>query len=144
MEDTTKIFDNLFLGNIISSQTGTYDLVINCSNNVGRHTPFISENYINIPIDDTPTDEQNQLFLNNLEYLTSEIYKFLSLNKKVLVHCHVGMSRSATLIVALLLRFTKFTLIESIVYVKNLRPIVFAGGVHFEKALLQFQKMVGK
>uniref|UniRef100_A0A3Q3QBE5 Dual specificity protein phosphatase n=2 Tax=Monopterus albus TaxID=43700 RepID=A0A3Q3QBE5_MONAL len=52
------------------------------------------------------------------------IHRALSSGGKVLVHCHVGVSRSATLVLAYLMLKQNLTLVEAICAVKDKRGII--------------------
>jgi protein-tyrosine phosphatase len=45
-------------------------------------------------------------------------------NKKVVVHCEVGMSRSPTIVISYLMKYQNMTLREAYNHVKKRRPIV--------------------
>ena len=87
-ENTTKITNNIYIGNFISSiYSDEYDIVIN----VSKELPFFSNKInIRIPIDD------NYIFKNK------DLIKFIDIinlisnikNKKILIHCRMGMQRS--------------------------------------------------
>ena len=47
-----------------------------------------------------------------------------SQNNKILVHCRAGASRSASLVIAFLMKKKKLSLIESYQFVLNKRPII--------------------
>ncbi len=140
MNDRDEIMINLFLGNSNSAQDTTkrYSLIVNCTADIPRTEPPNSEYFINIPIDDFKTPEMNDIFYNSLKTTTEKMFSVLNQGGTVLVHCRVGVSRSASVIAAFLTRYTDITLIQSIVYTKWKRPIAFSNCVvNFEKALLR-------
>ncbi len=142
MENYTEILKNLYLGNAEApKQENFFDLIINVADKL-CHT-YSNNNckkYIHLPLEDENTETQNNLLLNNLDFLINEIHTALKINKKILVHCRVGVSRSASVVVAAIMKITNSSLIQSICYVKTLRPYIFMYGVHFEKALLEYER----
>ena len=48
----------------------------------------------------------------------------LKKNQRVLIHCRAGVSRSATLVIAYVMRHLRMTLREALIYVRSRRPIV--------------------
>ncbi|KAF9531721.1 protein-tyrosine phosphatase-like protein [Crepidotus variabilis] len=71
-------------------------------------------------------DVANADLLKHLETTTAFIVAALdeNLTNKVLVHCMMGISRSATVVCAYLVATTEMTAAVSISYVQELRPVV--------------------
>jgi dual specificity phosphatase 12 len=126
--DYDLILPNLYIGNKSSSQDLNFikehniDLIINCSKNL----KFIELNNIKkirIPIDD------NRILKNNdiLEYLEclDTIEKFRKEKKSVLVHCHVGSQRSATILLLYLIKKLGYSYEQGLNLIKLKRPICF-------------------
>uniref|UniRef100_A0A3B5QQ08 Dual specificity protein phosphatase n=1 Tax=Xiphophorus maculatus TaxID=8083 RepID=A0A3B5QQ08_XIPMA len=76
--------------------------------------------YYGVPADDSPSFDLSRYFLPTAEY----IHNSLNANgARVLVHCAVGVSRSASLVLAYLMIYHSYTLLEAINKVKECRWI---------------------
>ncbi len=98
---------------------------------------FISEIiYKQIKIDDFPSVAINTFFEESFQFIDSA----LNDQKVVLVHCHAGVSRSASFIIAYLMqKRTCSSYEEAYEHVKRIRPIVQPNR-GFVKQLKTFQK----
>lgn len=114
----SKILNNLFLGDINDAKNGKYDIILNVS-----EIP-ISRNKIrciNIPMID---DEKFKI--NNYFKITDSIIdNALNNNLKILVNCHMGISRSSTIVLHFLMK--KFNVNKNVAYsfVKKKRNIIY-------------------
>ncbi|KAG2374315.1 hypothetical protein C9374_010885 [Naegleria lovaniensis] len=178
-EKPTKLFANLFLGNVQNSMNiqqlselgvtciinaalecenvfeNSHSLPVNCTNNNQRlptdalslhnngvgvnikddhtnmdhiHNHTISTSivnphrilYCNIPVRDSEDE--------NISLYFEKCFQFIEMAKreqrKVLVHCFMGMSRSACLVVACLMKFKEWSLEKAFQYVKKKRPSI--------------------
>lgn len=123
----SKIIENLFLGNIDNAQSAN----------------FISENNIKLIMNaaievNVPIHENVNLIMNlqwydsieqpigfcYLDYLTSVINSFLKDNKAVLVNCFAGISRSATIVIAYMMKYHNMNFENAFSYVQSKRWIV--------------------
>lgn len=122
----TYIIDNIYLGNIIdalniySLKKNNIKYIVNVSNKI----PNIYINHIkyyNVIIND-----------NNIEHIEPYINKtleFIKTNRdkgdgNILVHCKMGASRSASIILSYLMMENEMDLNEAIDYVRDKRKIV--------------------
>uniref|UniRef100_A0A3B3UPS8 Dual specificity protein phosphatase n=1 Tax=Poecilia latipinna TaxID=48699 RepID=A0A3B3UPS8_9TELE len=81
--------------------------------------------YYGVPADDSPSFDLSRYFLPTAEYIHNSLNtnggKYLS--TRVLVHCAVGVSRSASLVLAYLMIYHAYSLLEAINKVKECRWI---------------------
>ncbi|CAI2372035.1 unnamed protein product [Moneuplotes crassus] len=79
-----------------------------------------------IQVNDLPSENIQKYFESAYEFIDTALQsnKGTTINK-VLVHCQVGMSRSATIVISYLMRkFPDMTLTKAFRFVKSKRPIV--------------------
>ena len=88
-----------------------------------------------IKIDDLPRE-------NIIKYF-GECLLFIEGDKKVLVHCIAGASRSATIIIAYLMWKKQLNYIESYNILEKIRPIVYPN-YGFVRQLKMFDKLLKK
>ncbi|CCV02518.1 Dual specificity phosphatases [Armadillidium vulgare iridescent virus] len=125
MEEPTKIINvsnsnaGLYLGNCFSGKNykehGFTRIVNVTENNFPYTTPHL---WISLP-----DREESDLF-SKLESSTDYIYQSLKSGHKVLIHCQAGISRSATITIAFVMRVLHKNLDDALEYVKAKRPIV--------------------
>lgn len=89
--------------------------------------------YLSVPIDDTWHQSISTYF--------DKTYKFIeeNLEKGVYVHCHKGVSRSATIVIAYMMRKNNMTLKQAYDHVKTQRPCI-SPNLDFMGHLLVFEK----
>lgn len=90
--------------------------------------------YLSVPAEDSPTD--------NLLFYFDKVAKFISSAKAhscaVLIHCHAGISRSATLAIAYVMKTEQMTANEACLFVKQRRQCI-APNPGFMKQLMEFE-----
>jgi hypothetical protein len=92
--------------------------VVNCTKRVPCHH-LGSVLYSQVAVNDAPAAD----ILTYLPGATSFMKNCLSSSKSVLVHCEAGVSRSATVVLAYLMRYHNMTRDEAYIHVKRKRPI---------------------
>ena len=99
----SEILPNLWIGDKRSPAAAAfkkkYDiaLVVNCT----RTIPFYRGTHknIRIPVDDDLTDSSRLQLFNYLSSIVEVIGEYIKKRRGVLVHCHAGCQRSATVVI---------------------------------------------
>ncbi|KAM4837313.1 dual specificity protein phosphatase 26 [Thomomys bottae] len=99
--------------------------VLNASHNRWRGTPEAYEGlgirYLGVEAHDSPAFDMSIHFQTAADFIHRALCQP---GGKILVHCAVGVSRSATLVLAYLMLYHHFTLVEAIKKVKDHRGII--------------------
>lgn len=144
LSQIAKITDNLYLSSFVGATE--YNLLkfnINCVITVCSEVPKVElKNIESIKLDvaDRPTVSLDVYF----DTITDKINE-VSLNKgSVLVHCVAGISRSATMVLAYLMKYLKMNLKDAHTHVKSRRPFI-RPNLGFWKQLVEYEmKLFGK
>ena len=128
------ILPHLWLGNFYSAVDQTFLLnnrigfVLNCTQ---QESPLEMYKQLGIQsyqfyLDDCDNKKNNHALFEHAVYVQNMIESYLSRGINVLVHCHAGMQRSATLIaVYLMTKYGCFDINDVIQFIKSKRPIAF-------------------
>ncbi|XP_051537463.1 dual specificity protein phosphatase 14-like [Myxocyprinus asiaticus] len=119
------ITDCLCIGNskaandtsVISSLNIT--CIINATQDI-NNTSLPTIDYIHVPISDDPESR----LIDHFDAVADKIHHVNEQHGRVLVHCNAGVSRSATLCLAYLMKHCDMALAEAYELVKSQRPIV--------------------
>ncbi|MEQ2268108.1 Dual specificity protein phosphatase 26, partial [Xenotaenia resolanae] len=114
--------------------------VLNAAHSKRRGQPGIYEEMNITYIGIEAHDSCNYDMSINFQAAADFIHRGLSTGGKVLVHCHVGVSRSATLVLAYLMLKQKLTLVEAICAVKDNRGVIPNRG--FLRQLIKLDKQL--
>jgi protein-tyrosine phosphatase len=139
-----EIMTHLWLGNIRDSVNKEFinsvDIIINCSKKI----PFLNKHKkcIRIPVDDNlEKDEINNMY-NYFPKITKIMHSYLSNNKIIFIHCYAGKQRSASIVIAYIMRYLGINLKNSIKLLESKRSIVFTPLVNFKTALVRYESDV--
>ncbi|XP_035033623.2 uncharacterized protein si:dkey-175m17.7 [Hippoglossus stenolepis] len=137
----SPILPFLFLGNERDAQD--LDLLVRLNIgyvvNVTTHLPLYHVNsglrYKRLPATDNSKQNLRQYFEEVFEFI-EEAYQS---GQGVLVHCQAGVSRSATIVIAYLMKHTLMTMTDAYKYVRSRRPVV-SPNLNFMGQLLEFER----
>ncbi|RWS30419.1 dual specificity protein phosphatase 14-like protein [Leptotrombidium deliense] len=111
--EMSQIKDELFLtgmGGISREKFANKN--ISCIINVTFEAPCVRLNgveTIRIPVDDTPNDT----LIDHFDRIAQKIFEVGKKGQKTVVHCVAGMSRSATIVIAYLMKHYKMSLVDA-------------------------------
>lgn len=146
------IIPGIWLGNEAASQNSKFlrnagiNVIVNCT----KHIPckFGDITYYRLPINDPGNkadikQTDNALMFKSLPELVKIIHDHQKSGQNILVHCHAGMQRSASVVAAYLAKYHSkdpealAKVQKSIFYIIHRRPIAFNFGKHcnFNSAL---------
>tara|TARA_B100000795_G_scaffold189980_1_gene144675 strand:+ start:476 stop:1033 length:558 start_codon:yes stop_codon:yes gene_type:complete len=123
----TPVIDNIFIGNACNSSS-YYELTENRIRtvvNVTEEIPNYFEeefDYFKAPIRDTAEDSLQPYFKNILDYIYKQQEKYPDSN--ILIHCYMGSSRSAAIVVLYLISKHNYTLENAVNFLREKRDIV--------------------
>lgn len=144
--DADEIIPRLWIGNWYVAQNADWlkargiDTVFNCTKQVPFH-PSIPNQY-RVPVDDNlqPVEIKNmEAWAPEIAY---KIYREYMAGRRILVHCHAGMQRSATAVAFFLMVLTGRPLIQVMYMIQSRRSITFRPTPNFAPALRAFEERV--
>ncbi|XP_061461733.1 dual specificity protein phosphatase 10-like [Rhineura floridana] len=139
--ELSPILPFLFLGNERDAQDLERMLSLNVGHvlNVTTHLPLYHADsgrlrYKRLPATDNNRQDLRQYFEEAFEFI-EEAHQS---GKGVFIHCQAGVSRSATIVIAYLMKHTLMTMGDAYKYVKGRRPII-SPNLNFMGQLLEFE-----
>ena len=122
----TPITDNIYLSGIHGAmdinQINKYNIVniIHCTKNIPNYFENMGVVYTRISIDDTTSQHIENYFDETFNIIENSVNN----NMNILVHCHGGVSRSATILIAYFMRKNNWSYTISYDFIKSKRPII--------------------
>ena len=137
-----KVLPNVWLGDKSAAKNKSFfkkmkiSAVLNMTPNVCCH--FQNVQYLQIPVHDSMKKRDTEKMLEYFPIATEFIYQTSVVEKQnILVHCSLGRQRSASAIVAYLIKYYKMTPYNGMQFILNQKVDTFHWGqsVNFAKSL---------
>lgn len=146
----TEIISGLWISNEESALNETFldSKHIKVIINVSEDIPFVNKKrYVchRLAINDNPAytgAEDNFMMYNAFLKIVDYIHECLTKQINVLVHCHAGKQRSATLVCAYIMKYAQVPMVTAIKYIRSKRDICFTPDANFSDALRKYEKML--
>tara|TARA_B110000208_G_scaffold35160_1_gene46499 strand:+ start:3398 stop:4003 length:606 start_codon:yes stop_codon:yes gene_type:complete len=140
--EPTYISHNIFLGNAYNARnyyeliSNNIGLIINCSADIPHYFEEEFE-YVRVNV----YDQNNQDISPYLNEVSDTINRFKLQNpdKNVLIHCFMGSSRSASILMGYLIKYEHYKTRDALNYLKDKRDIVNIN-IDFFTQLIKFER----
>jgi hypothetical protein len=123
--DPINIIDNIYLGNSLNAanlstlEEFDFDIIINVTDNIPNFFEDRFE-YYSINIKDNLYASFGEKLMECSKYIHSNVLQ----NKKILIHCFEGRSRSVSVLVYYLMNYRNYSFTEAYEHIKQLKNIV--------------------
>ncbi|RWS21426.1 dual specificity protein phosphatase 14-like isoform X2 [Leptotrombidium deliense] len=104
------------------------------------YIPCKSIEFYKYDIEDTEDADISHVF----DTFADKVHSNSNNQKKTLVHCYAGVSRSATLVLAYLMKYEKLNLRDAFNYLRERRPVVRPNNGFFKQLIAYELKLFGK
>ena len=142
--NATEILPGLWLGDLQASIDSSFliDKQIQCVINCTDRHPFSDDPIIlikrRLSVKDNLEIEEIAKLYQSLDDLCDFIKQNLPMYN-MLIHCYAGKQRSASILIAYLMKYRKMDLTSAIFAIKSKKPDVFEPGFNFEAALKLYE-----
>lgn len=145
--DADEILPNLYLGGYACSIDTSWRQarqIQAIANLCIADSPWIVEDTVprwQVVLYDADVDTSNEKLAESLHPGTQFLHDHLQAGRVVLVHCQQGRSRSASLVLAYMVRFHDMTLARALAHLKRIRPDVRPNH-GFMRTLLAYEQVL--
>ena len=147
-----EILPNLWLGNLNACLNKNFLKENNIKAVVSLYSPVLKTDFFTeddiaifqIKVKDNMSFKSNLIVYNNLDQIIEFITHYLKNNHSVLVHCHYGWQRSATVCAAYIMQTYNKSMKDAVEYIQERRELSFFPDVNFLIALRLFELKLAK
>lgn len=150
MKNSVCVIPHLFLGNFLNAKNEDFlkeykiEYIVNCTDSEPFHDYILEENKLRVPVKDSKESDNIIEFISYINSAVEFIHKAIKLKKNVYVHCHYGLMRSPTVIIAYLMKYEKMNKSMAIDWVKNKRPGSFSSLYNFDSVINNYEEYLKK
>jgi len=122
----TKIDDHIYIGsiydanNINNLKSNNIECVLSILSSHNTIIKYPNIEYMRISIEDVPSSDISKYFKDTFTFIDNSIVN----KKNILIHCKSGISRSATILCAYLMKKYKINYDDALKIIKNKRKII--------------------
>jgi protein-tyrosine phosphatase len=138
-----EIVKNLYLGDagfVFEHCLPHFSLIVNMCPEINCDYSHVSyDEIIRIKILDSKEENEKWMDLIKKDNVLEKINKCLAENKKVILHCAMGISRSPSLTACYLIKFLNLTVKDAVKLIKQKRKESFETGFTFLKSIVNVE-----
>ena len=138
-----EIIDNLFLGDAGScdERPDFFKLIVNCCPEINcQYTSTEEPNVVRLKFYDDKDDNQKLIQILKITQILEKIHLFIKNKQPVIVHCAMGIQRSATIVACYLLKYFNPDIKTVVSFIKSRRPVCFTTGYNFLETMVHVVK----
>lgn len=146
VNDYDQIIPNLWLGNLRGASNKQFmkdkniHAIVNCTITYPFYFDWIQQ--YRVPVNDNRNPVNMKTMFDFLDKTVEQIDRHIKRKESVFVHCYFGAQRSATIVVAYLMKKYNLTKKEAIEFVKQKRPVVFFNTPTFDVILDRYETLL--
>lgn len=141
-----QIVPNLWLGNLKGASDVNFiknkniKAIVNCTIDYPFYFDWIQQ--YRVPVNDNRNPQNMGKMFQYLDETVESIHKHIRRNEPVFVHCYFGAQRSATVVVAYIMKKFNLSKNKAIEFVKQKRPIIFFNTPTFDVILDKYESLL--
>jgi protein-tyrosine phosphatase len=138
-----EIIDNLFLGDAGScdERPDFFKLIVNCCPEINyQYTSTEEPNVVRLKFYDDKDDNPKLIQILKTTKILEQIHHFIKNKQPVIIHCAMGIQRSASIVACYLLKYFNRNIKTVVSFIKSKRPVCFSTGYNFLETMVYIVK----